>query len=119
MSTAGSTQNGKTVWLRFKKACETCHTKYGAGSERAMYAIAGIAKRQFGDEMTLLALREILVKGEFWKLDIQSQRAQHMRAVEKTAAVDEFDILIGRAVAASTSGAASYTHQDMTEVVPF
>lgn len=88
----GSNRNGYTVWLRFKKACETIHKKYDG--ERARYAIEGIARKQFGDDMTLGALREILAAGEFWKFDLQSQRAQHMAAVTKQTAVSEFDTLM-------------------------
>jgi hypothetical protein len=115
MGHAGSNKNGYTVWLRFKKACETCHKKYSG--DKARYAIEGIARRQFGDDMTLSALRDILAAGEFWKLDIQSQRAQHMRAVTKQAAVEEFDILLGGIQPQERN--ASQPTVNLDEAVPF
>jgi hypothetical protein len=82
-----------------------------------MHAIAGVARKQFGDNMTLGALREILAAGEFWKLDIQSQRAQHMAAVTKQTAVDEYDLLIGSPLRPQERTAAH--SPDLSEVVPF
>ena len=107
-------RDGKTVYLRFVKALETCHKKYG---DRAKYAIEGVTRRQFGDDMTVAALREIVRKGEFWKLAVQSQRAQHSRATENQSAVEILDLLIDGVVASTPSGTAETYNID--EAVPF
>lgn len=113
-ATNSSTRNGKTVYLRLMKAFETCHKKYG---DRAKYAIEGILRRQLGDDMTVAAFRDIVATGQFWKLDIQSQRAQHMAAQEKKNALELLDLLIDGVVASTPSGTAE-TH-NIDEAVPF
>jgi hypothetical protein len=107
-------RDGKTVYLRFVKALETCHKKYG---DRAKYAIEGITRRQFGEDMTVAALREIVRKGEFWKLAVQSQRAQHLRATQNQQAVEILDLLIDGVVSSTPSGV-SEPH-NFAEDMPF
>ena len=107
-------RDGKTVYLRFVKALETCHKKYG---DRAKYAIQGVMARQFGPDMTTEALKAIVAKGEYWKLPIQSQRAQHMAAEQNRTAVELLDLLIDGFVAPTKDGTApTYNHE---EAVPF
>jgi signal transduction histidine kinase len=117
MANANSNQNrdGKTVYLRFVKALETCHTKYG---DRATHAINGIMHRQFGEDMTAATLREIVRKGEFWKLAIQSQRAQHTRATQNQTAVEILDLLLDGVVATPTQGGVSKPY-DYEADMPF
>lgn len=111
MANSNLNRDGKTIYVRLCKALETCHKKYG---DHAHHAINGILHRQFGD-INVNTLREIVRKGEFWKLAIQTQRAQHMRVVEGQAMVKQFDLLVG----ASTENATTKTSTENTTDVAY
>jgi hypothetical protein len=114
-SNGNMNKDGKTVWERYLKALETCHKKFG---DRAHHVIEGVTRRQFGD-MPVEEIRAIAAAGEWWKLILQSQRVQHLRATETASAVEKFDLLMFGVVPDSAPKNETATSTDLTEAVPF
>lgn len=75
---------GKVVFERLVKGMETIRAK-SITPEQKDAQIAGIILKQFGAGFTINEILDADAKNEYWKLEIQSRRAQHTAITEASA----------------------------------